>query len=358
MSRIQIQRIRTSQRAPYFLIAITISVAIISSVLIYSKSQKNEASCGPAFERIALSSSIQNRRRLPSDDTLGSQKDQIVLSLLQAKVAQQHPNFSRLIRKNAGPACLSDTQWDVGGVSVYVAKGTLLPVCFEPVQVSFRIRELCQAQPEPVVLNYIDPNKPMVALTFDDGPCSNTPRILELLRDNGCRATFFVVGSRIRSNAQIIADTIAQGSEVMGHSWSHKDLSTLSENSIRKEIHETNEAIYNIAGVEPIGFRPPYGSVNTNVLKVAREEGLSLINWSVDPRDWQTRNAEMVYNEIMRSIVDGSIILCHDLHSTTADAMERVIPELLRQGYQLVTVSELLGEALPVIEPGVVYRHK
>ncbi|MCL1912653.1 MAG: polysaccharide deacetylase family protein [Eubacteriaceae bacterium] len=243
-------------------------------------------------------------------------------------------------------------------VSEFRVNNTQFPTFF---RVNVELSDLFIVNPEQAVLaqkSSFDPNKPMVALTFDDGPSQVTPKILELLKKYNSRATFFVVGNRVGNNAKIIQDICAQGSEVMGHSWSHDYLTKLSESRIRKEFNDTNEAIYRLTGVKPAAARVPYGSVNEKVRKIAREEGLSLISWSIDTRDWQTRNADIIYNIIISSVKDGSIILCHDLHSFTAEAMERVIPELVRQGYQLVTVSELLGATERSLEAGALYSSK
>jgi len=203
-----------------------------------------------------------------------------------------------------------------------------------------------------------DPKGPMVALTFDDGPSKYTPRILNTLKQNDGRATFFVVGSRVSSYAQTVRDVIAQGSEVMGHSWDHRDLTTLSASGIRSELQKTNDAIHSAAGVRPAAFRPPYGSVSTTVKSVAKSMGLSLITWSVDPQDWESQNANTTYNRIMSHVKNGSIIICHDMYGSTAAAMERVIPELRRRDYQLVTVTELLTASGGAMQPGVVYSQK
>ena len=105
----------------------------------------------------------------------------------------------------------------------------------------------------------------------------------------------------------------------------------------------TRAKIYSITGVDTIIMRPPYGSYNDEIKRICAENGIVMINWAVDPLDWKTRNADKVYNAIMSQVKDGDIILCHDLYDTTVDAMERVIPDLIAQGYQLVTVSELLS---------------
>lgn len=114
----------------------------------------------------------------------------------------------------------------------------------------------------------------------------------------------------------------------------------------------TRAKIYDISGVDSTIVRPPYGSCDNSVKTVGRELGVSFVNWSVDTLDWKTKNSDSIYNEIIKCASSGSIILCHDLYKTTVDAMERVIPTLVAEGYELVTVSELLGANL---EPGKMY---
>jgi len=191
----------------------------------------------------------------------------------------------------------------------------------------------------------------MVALTFDDGPSHHTDRILDTLYRHNSQATFFVLGNRVSGNSITLRKAVSQGNEIAGHSWDHKLMTRQSESQIRHELQSTNDAIENVLGIRPMMFRPPFGAYNNRVRRVAQDEGFAIINWSLDPQDWRSRNANAVYNAIMNNVTDGSIILLHDIHASTATAMEMVIPELIRRGYTLVTVSELLGE----LEPGVVY---
>jgi peptidoglycan/xylan/chitin deacetylase (PgdA/CDA1 family) len=117
----------------------------------------------------------------------------------------------------------------------------------------------------------------------------------------------------------------------------------------------TRAKIYDITGKDCLIMRPPYGACNDDVKAVAKTLGVSFINWSVDTLDWKTKNADAVYNEIIDNVSDGAIILCHDLHKTTVDAMERVIPKLISEGYQLVTVSQLMEYSEKQLEPGKLY---
>lgn len=184
----------------------------------------------------------------------------------------------------------------------------------------------------------IDPNKPMIALTFDDGPGEETGRILEVLEENNSRATFFMLGK----NAKLYPETVKKmqeiGCELGNHTNSHPQLTKLSADQIKSEIGTTSEVVSSATG----GFattviRPPYGAVNDTVKANA---GQPLIMWSVDTLDWKTRNVQSNIDSVMGA-KDGDIILMHDIHKPSVEAAVQVIPMLVSKGYQLVTVSEL-----------------
>jgi len=201
----------------------------------------------------------------------------------------------------------------------------------------------------------IDPSKPMIALTFDDGPSKYTSHVLDILEKYGARATFCVVGNIVNARQETVKRTSDLGCEVIGHSWSHRDLSKLSSEEIKKELNDTSAAIEAITGVWPRLYRPPYGAVNNTLKSVSAELGYAIIYWSVDPLDWSSRNADKIHTAIMSEAGNYAIVLSHDLYGSTADAMERVIPELISKGYQLVTVSELMYYSDKTLEAGVVY---
>jgi peptidoglycan/xylan/chitin deacetylase (PgdA/CDA1 family) len=195
----------------------------------------------------------------------------------------------------------------------------------------------------------------MIALTFDDGPSAYTLQILSALERYGGRATFCVLGDLLEDGAAVVARARSLGCEVIGHSWDHKNLTKLTEAEIRAQILDTSRAIQSITGVAPNIYRPPYGAVNERVLRVSAELGFAVINWNVDPEDWKNRNPDMIYSAIMRDATDRSIILAHDTYSETAGAVTRAIRDLTAQGYQLVTVSELLHHTHGQIQAGEIY---
>ncbi|MCH5186761.1 MAG: polysaccharide deacetylase family protein [Oscillospiraceae bacterium] len=184
----------------------------------------------------------------------------------------------------------------------------------------------------------IDPNRPMVALTFDDGPGPYTEKILNCLVENNAKATFFVVGNRLKTYSGQLKREAELGMEIGCHSWSHANLTTLGASAISSQIKDTNNLVKELTGVYPATLRPPYGSHNAAVRSAA---GAPIILWSIDTLDWKTKNADSTYNSVMNNVKDGDIILMHDIHSATADAALRIIPALIERGYQLVTVSEL-----------------
>ena len=206
-----------------------------------------------------------------------------------------------------------------------------------------------------VKINKIDPRKPFVALTFDDGPSEYTSRILDTLHQYDGRATFFVSGNRVAENEGKILRAAHMGCEIISHAWDHRDLTKLSARAIKKQLFDSIAAIAKITGRVSLMFRPPYGYIDKKVEKVALKLGLAIVNWSLDPKDWDNQDADTIYNYIADNIQNGDIILCHDVYDSTAEAMSRLIPKLIEMECQLVTVSELLLHNHGKIEPGKLY---
>lgn len=212
-----------------------------------------------------------------------------------------------------------------------------------------------EALPEEVPESDIDPDKPMLALTFDDGPSAHTQRLLDIFEKHGGKGTFFVLGNTLDNRKETLKRIAYEGHEIGNHSWSHRQFTNIDIDEVKDQIMMTRAKIYDITGVDCTVVRPPYGACNDEIRTLGKEIGVTFVNWSVDTLDWKTKNADAVYKEIMKDAADGHIILCHDLHKTTVDAMERVIPALIREGYQLVTVSELLTSRGGEIEAGRMY---
>ena len=202
----------------------------------------------------------------------------------------------------------------------------------------------------------VDGQSPMIALTFDDGPSKHTARLLDIFAAHGGKGTFFVVGNVLDSRKEELQRIVGEGHEIAGHSWNHRQLSKLGVEELTDQLMSTRAKIYEITGKDTTLLRPPYGSYNDQVKAVCQNLGIYMANWSVDTLDWKYKDANRIYNLIMDEVKDGDIILCHDLHGTTVDAMERVIPDLIEKGYQLVTVTELLSQSGKEISAGNVYN--
>lgn len=201
----------------------------------------------------------------------------------------------------------------------------------------------------------INPDKPMVALTFDDGPSKHTDRLLDIFATYSGKGTFFVIGNILDNRPEVLQRMINEGHEIGGHSWDHRQLTKLNSVDLKNQLETTQTKIQEITNKKSHLLRPPYGSYNSEVQNTCASLNLVVVNWSLDTLDWKHKDADKIYNTIMQEIQDGDIILCHDLHGSTVDAMERVIPELIEKGYQLVTVSELLNQRSDVIRAGEVY---
>lgn len=199
----------------------------------------------------------------------------------------------------------------------------------------------------------VNPNKKMVALTFDDGPYTPvTNKILDSLQKHNSRATFFVVGSRLNTYKDCLVREDKLGCQIACHTYNHTTLTSASDATVKSEISKTNDLIKSISGQSVKMVRAPGGSVNDRVKKLV---DYPLVNWSVDTLDWKSRNADSVVSNIKNNVGDGSIVLMHDLYSSTADAAVRIIPWLIEKGYQLVTVSEMMDAKGVNFQKGTLY---
>ncbi len=192
----------------------------------------------------------------------------------------------------------------------------------------------------PPTTQQIDPNKPMIAFTFDDGPHpENTPKIIELFEQYNGRATFFVLGSLATKYKDIIVDAYQRGFEIDNHSWSHQNLVKIPIDQAYDEIHHTSDAIFSITGKDPLYLRPPYGSYNNEIKQIANYMDIQL--WNIDTEDWKYKNANVVTRNILKNAKDNSVILVHDIHKSTLEGIKNALPKLQEQGYQFVTLETL-----------------
>ena len=202
--------------------------------------------------------------------------------------------------------------------------------------------------------NNINPSGKYIALTFDDGPHpGTTDQLLDGLRQRNIRATFFLIGEEAADNRELVAQIKADGHQIGNHTWSHAGLNTLSDSEILREIGDTDALLQSLVGPGEYWLRPPYGFLrpdSENLIKTP------VITWSVDPRDWESRDADKIFQAVTQSIKPGDIVLLHDIYAPSVDAALRIIDALSQQNYEFVTVSELLS--LYQIQPqaGVKYR--
>ena len=185
----------------------------------------------------------------------------------------------------------------------------------------------------------IDPARPMVALTFDDGPMASVGnQIMDCLAQYGGKATFYVVGNRCASYVAEMQRMVAEGHEIGNHTYEHKYLNKLNTAQIRAQIDKGADAVQAACGVRPKTVRLPGGNKNATVLSAVQEP---IVLWSIDTLDWKTKNAQSTVNKVLSNVKDGDIVLMHELYSATGQAALQLIPELTNRGYQLVTVSEM-----------------
>ncbi len=203
---------------------------------------------------------------------------------------------------------------------------------------------------EPAIsFNSVHVDGPYIAMTFDDGPSAAlTPKLLDLLAAHHIKATFFVLGELVAEYPEIVARAAREGHEIASHSWSHPNLAKMSQESVRSQLQRTDDAIKSAIGKSPTLLRPPYGSITEREKRWIHDEfGYDIILWDVDPLDWKRPGPAVVRNRILKETRPGSIVLSHDIHPGTVEAMPSTFDELEAKGFKFVTVSELLGMATP-----------
>ncbi len=201
--------------------------------------------------------------------------------------------------------------------------------------------------------------KKIVALTFDDGPGGYTEELLDLLKKEGVKATFFVLGTRVDTYPELIRRMEAEGHEVGNHSNSHKNLKSMTTLAqVKKEMNLCADKVEKVLGHRPTVMRCPGGSYDDTVKQYAADEGIPIIQWGVDTRDWESRNSAAIMNKTFSgsyAVEDGDIVLLHDIHKSTVDTMPQMIKKFKELGYTFVTVTELLEARRDGVVPGKVY---
>ncbi len=189
-----------------------------------------------------------------------------------------------------------------------------------------------------------------MALTFDDGPSPTvTPQILDILDRHNAKATFFMIGWRIAGNEALVQRIHASGHEIGNHTWSHRDLSSLTPQEVEDDVAQAQNAITAAGVPAPRLFRAPYGAVDP---MVRSHIPMTVVSWNIDPEDWHQKKPQKIIDHVLTYAKPGAIVDLHDIHQPTADALDAMLTGL-EQNYRLVTVSELLG--LPPGQPGIFY---
>lgn len=189
-----------------------------------------------------------------------------------------------------------------------------------------------------------------IALSFDDGPVpGSTDRVLDVLSAYRTYATFFCLGSRVsaRGGRSLLARITAEGHEIGSHGWTHRPLTSLTNEELRREVEETADSIESITGTRPLLFRPPGGDLSVGTLRrLAGTSARRVVLWDVDPSDWRLPARARLWEKVLADIRPGSILLLHDVHRQTAEALPILLELLAEEGYKVGTVGSLL-EAAP-----------
>ena len=192
----------------------------------------------------------------------------------------------------------------------------------------------------------------LICLTFDDGPSSYTPKLLDALKKYNFHGTFFMVGVEAQGKKSTIQTMMKNGNELGMHSWHHDYLTKMSEAQIESDVAKTRALIKDYTGVSPVMFRPPYGATNDTVYKALKNKGCPVIMWNINVNDYETTSSEVVYNNIKKRVHPGAVLVLHDSHSWSVDGLIKAMPELKNQGYELVTVSEFARLKKIKLAPG------
>ncbi len=259
--------------------------------------------------------------------------------------------------------------WNEDGLTLYFAGGALVPEKTETIFFTIPMEELSEyltmdllgtGQSAAAQVGKVDPAKPMVCLTFDDGPkAATTPELLDILEENDARATFFLIGDSLKGSQaeEIVKRELALGCQVGNHTLDHQNFKDISDEEIHAEIEGVNDILEGWGLPRCSTVRPPYGGWNNHVISVITEYPLA--RWNVDTEDWKTRDPEATINKVLydekTKAADGDIILMHDIHAETIEACKTIIPELKARGFQLVTMEEMFAAKGIPYEGGQVY---
>lgn len=310
---------------------------------------------------LPLNLDLQEQTLLSPDDLFSQQSR--LLFFIESHLAGYLNNASDGYDVKPDAAVLPMALLGTEGLEVYLPAGRALPALYGDIVITIPYSQaapLMQVDSEQInsKIRKIDPTKPMIALTFDDGPSEHTLRILRVLAKYDARATFCVQGYNVETYPEIVKMAVAYGNEIASHTWSHPNLTEISSSRIRSQLQRTNDIVAQVAdGYQIKVLRPPYGATNKTARNICAEMDMIIAHWQIDTLDWEHRNANKTYKNIVNQAKPGAIVLCHDIYENTAIAAEKAIPELIEKGYQLVTVSELMSFHKDGAKPGTVYSH-
>ncbi|MDP2064268.1 MAG: polysaccharide deacetylase family protein [Phaeovulum sp.] len=224
------------------------------------------------------------------------------------------------------------------GLSPQTARAADSSVVPPPVPVLTRQHDI-------IAVNSVSIEQPLVALTFDDGPHPvHTPRLLDILKERGVIATFYLIGRSVRAFPDVARRIAAEGHEIGNHTWSHPELWGLGDYDVLREIDRTNEVIWRTVGLLPVTMRPPYGAITRYQSRMLHDTRLlPTVMWSVDPSDYRRPGPDVVASRIITKARSGAIVLAHDIHGPTVDAMPATIDGLRERGFSFASMSSLLG---------------
>src|ERR1700737_3994300 len=211
-----------------------------------------------------------------------------------------------------------------------------------------KVKTAAPAEPG-ITFDWVHVDGPYIAMSFDDGPSAKlTPKLLDLLAAHHIKASFFVIGENVAENPEITARAAREGHEIGNHTWSHPNLAKMSDENVRSQLRRTDDAIKTATGQRPTLMRPPYGSISARQKKwINQEFGYKIAMWDVDPFDWKRPGPAVVCNRILKLTRAGSIVLSHDIHPGTIEAMPSTLSQLGAKRFKFVTVSELIAMATP-----------
>jgi polysaccharide deacetylase family sporulation protein PdaB len=207
----------------------------------------------------------------------------------------------------------------------------------------------------------VDKSEKKVAITLDGmWGAKHTPELLEIFRKYNVNITFFFGGNWLEENPHLVKEIAANGHEIGNHSYTHPHMAKLSQEEIKQELNRTEELIKELTGRRPKLFRPPFGEYNNRLIKTSQQENYHVIQWSIDSLDWKDVSTDFIVKTVMEDIGPGEIVLMHNNGKNTAGALQRLIPKLQEQGYQIVPLSELIYEDNYYVEShsGIQKRHQ